>query len=47
MSLRALKGRGNPPLRAQRGNDNLLFEIAPPVPSKAKEPSSLLAMTLE
>ena len=63
MSLRALKGRGNPPLRAQRvnlhkkrlrlprryapRNDNLLYEIAQPVPSKAKESSSLLAMTLE
>jgi len=28
-------------------NDNLLYEIAQPVPSKAKESSSLLAMTLE
>jgi len=28
-------------------NDNLLYEIVQPVPSKAKESSSLLAMTLE
>jgi len=62
MSLRALKGRGNPSLRAKRGNlikrlrllrhfvprnDSLFYEIAQPVPSKAKESSSLLAMTLE
>jgi hypothetical protein len=46
MSLRALKGRGNPPLRAQRGNLNLFYAVQP-VPSKAKESSSLLAMTLE
>ncbi len=28
-------------------NDNLLYEIVQPVPSKAKESSLLLAMTLE
>jgi hypothetical protein len=28
-------------------NDNLLYEIAQPVPSKAKGSSSFLAMTLE
>ena len=28
-------------------NDNLLYEIVQPVPSKAKESSSFLAMTLE
>ncbi|MBA7683112.1 hypothetical protein ES703_91470 [subsurface metagenome] len=28
-------------------NDNLLYEIDQPFPSKAKESSSLLAMTLE
>ncbi len=55
MSLQALKGRGNligkkveiATFPSVTRNDNLLYEIAQPVPSKAKESSSLLAMTLE
>jgi hypothetical protein len=39
MSLRALKGRGNPSLRAKRGNLNLLL--------RDRRVASLLAMTLE
>ncbi len=54
LSLRGAKRRGNLikkveiatlPLVAR--NDNLLYEIAHPVPSKTKESSTLLAMTEE
>jgi hypothetical protein len=51
MSLRAQRGNLKKveiaTLSSVTRNDNLLYEIVQAVPSKAKESSSLLAMTLK